>query len=139
MPVKSTKLLGGAKHGTVLATYTTGAAVAPATGHLSAYVDLAVTDQHREVEVSERLKDLINRAREEDYRRPSSTTCYYYMALNGSRASILFSTNRLLILEGMVAIGIEGSIRGGGKGSLLFDSCWKEMLDWANEQGRLTV
>jgi len=139
MPVKGTKSLEAGKLTTVISTYTTELPVFPASDHLSIYVDLAAEDQHREVEVRERLKDLINRAREEDYRRPSSGTSYYYMPIAGARSSILFTTTSTLVVEGMVAIGIAGDVRGGGKGSIILDACWKEITDWLAENDRLTV
>ena len=140
MPVKGTKLLEAVKKTTVISTYTTGALVAPAAGHLSVYVDLAAADQHRFLEVANRLEDLINRAREENYRRPAaSTTCYYYVYLKDSKAGIVFTTTSTAVVEGMVAIGIHADVRSGSRGSILLDSCWKGIIEWLGEQDRLTV
>ena len=139
MPVKFTKAIEAVKKTTVLSTYVTALPVAPASGHLAAYVDLAAADQHRDLEVVARLAELINRAREEDYRRPSSTTCYYYTTLVNGKSRITFTLTSTDIVEGAVAIGIEGTVRGGTKGSMIMDSCWNEMIAWANEQYRLTV
>ena len=139
MPVKATKLLEAVKGTTVLSTYVTGAPVAPAAGTLAVYVDLAAADQHREVEVIGKLTNLIDRARELNYSRPSVTTQYYRMPLNGSKDSIVATTLSTAIVEGDIAIGIEGSVIGGSRGSILLDSCFEQIIDWMSEQGRLTV
>jgi len=137
MPVKGTKLLEAAKKITAISTYTTALPVAPAAGHISVYVDLAAADQHREVEVSSRLKDLINRAREEDYRRPAGTTCYWRVPLMSGPKDIVFTTTNTTIAVGMVAIGVNASVLTGGFGSLLLDVCWQEIIEWLHEQDRL--
>ena len=141
MPVKGTKALEAVKKSTVISTYTTALPVAPAVGHIAVYVDLAAADQHQKMETINALKELIDRAREENYRRPSgSTTCYYYVGAGpGRKSQITFTTTSTEIQEKMVAIGIEASVRSGSKGSLLLDTCWKEIIDWMSEQGRLTA
>jgi len=139
MPVKSTKLLEAVKGTTVISTYVTGAPVAPAAGTLAVYVDLAATDQHRAVEVAGKLTNLIDRAREAGFNRPSVTTQYYRMPIDGGKDSIVATTTSTDIVEGDVAIGIEGSVLAGGRGSILLDSCFRQLIDWMSEQDRLTV
>ena len=139
MPVKGEKALNASKHTTAITTYTTGAPVGPTTSSLAIYVDLAAADQHRIVEVYERLKDLMNRAMEEDYRRPGSGTFYYYMPINGARADITYTLLGADIVEGTVAIGMSGNVKGGGRGSNIMNTCWKEIRDWMMEQERLTA
>ena len=139
MPVKGEKALNASKHTTAITTYTTGAPVSPAASSLAIYVDLAATDQHRIVEVYERLKDLMNRAMEENYRRPGSGTFYYYMPIDGARADITYTLVSTEIVEGNVAIGMSGNVKGGGRGSLIINACWKEIRDWMMEQERLTA
>lgn len=138
MPLKATKALEDVKGNTVVSTYLTGAAVAPEVGHLSIYVDLLSEDQHREVEIRERLADLISRAREEDYLRPTViTTVYYRMNLNESRADITSTVLNTDIVEGDVAIGISAEVVVGGRGSLLIDSCFREIVDFMGETNQL--
>ena len=89
MPVKGTKALEATKGSTVITTYTTEVPVAPAAGTLAIYVDLAAEDQHRQMEVAERLGELIDRAREENYDRDTgSTTLYYFTRLRDGKAGI---------------------------------------------------
>lgn len=140
MPVKGTKVLQAVKSTTVISTFVTGAPVAPADVHLSVYVDLASAGQHRYLEVKERLKELINRAREENYRRPAGAVAgYYYTYLNKGKSGITFTTLATDIVEGMVAIGIGATVRNESKGSIILDACWTEIIDWMSEQHRLTV
>lgn len=139
MPVKGTKLLEAVKGSTVISTYVTALPVAPAAGTLAVYVDLAVADQHRGVEVSDRLSTLIDRAREINYNRPTATTIYLRMPLNGGKDSIVVTTLSTDIVEGDVAIGINTAIISGNRGSILLDSCFGQIIDWMGEQDRLTV
>lgn len=89
MPVQGTKLLEAVKGATVISTYVSGTPIAPAAGALAVYVDLAVEDRHREVEVIERLGNLIDRAREENYDRASGVdTLYYFMRLRDGKEGI---------------------------------------------------
>lgn len=139
MPVKGTKALEAVKGTTAITTYVSGAPVAPAAGTLAVYVDLAAADQHREVEVGNRLRDLVNRARENEYGGRVATTLYYRMPIDGSRSSIVSTTLSTDIVEGDVAIGIEASVRAGAHGSVLLDSCFQQIVDYMAEQDRLTV
>ncbi len=137
MPIKIEKTLNESKHQTSIGTYVSGAAVAPTTQHVAIYTDIATADQHRLLEVQERLYELADRMREEGYRMPSSGVIYWVVPLGGPKAAIFTPLLSTDIVEGMVAIGLSGTVRGSGRGSLLFDACIKEMIDWANEQDRL--
>lgn len=140
MPVKGTKALDAVKKTTVITTYVTALPVAPAAGHLSVYVDQAVASQHREMEVGVRLKELIDRAREENYNRPTAvTTVYYVMNIDAGKDSIRTTTVSTTIVAGDIAIGINTTVLSGSRGSALIDVAFKEIIDWLGEQGRLTV
>lgn len=138
MPIKGTKSLGASKITTLVTAYTTELAIAPAAGHVSVYIDLADADAHREVEVKERLQNLIDYARERDWgRRINNTTRYYYMFLYGSKTSIVTATDRTDIEEGMVAIGINTAVLSGNRGSIILNTCFKEIMDWMREKGNV--
>lgn len=139
MPVKITKSLTQSKHEALITTYVTGAPVAPVAGHVAVYVDLAAGDQHRGVEVQARLKELADAAREQDYDRPGSTTTYWRLDIDEVKADIVKTTTSTSIVEGMVAIGVEGTVISGSRGSIIIDAALKEIIEWANEQDRLTV
>lgn len=139
MPVKGTKALEAVKGTTVITTYVTGAPVAPAAGTLAVYVDLAAADQHRQVEVLNRLRMLVDRAREVNYKRPLVTTLYFRMPLDGGKNSIEDTTTSTEVVEGDVALGINTAVLSDSRGSLLIDSCFQQIIDWMSEQDRLTV
>lgn len=138
MPIKGTKLLEASKITTVISAYTTALPVAPASGHVSVFVDLALTDQHREVEVIERLRNLMEYAREDNYAREVATTRYYRMPINGAKNSIVSTTTSTSIAVGMVAIGVNTAVISGNYGSLIIDACFKEVIDWMREQASIT-
>lgn len=132
--VKGTKALLAGKASTAVTEYTSGAAVAPAAGTLAVYLDMGDGDEHRAVEIETKLQTLIDRARESDYMKPTEATLYFRCPLNGSKQSIEATTDRLDIIEGDVAIGISASVRAGENGSILFDSCFHQIIDKMWEQ-----
>lgn len=139
MPVKITKTTTQSKHQAAITTYTTGSPVLPATDHVSIYVDLAVADQHRALEVQNRLKELADYMRENDYGRPTAGTLFWRMGIEDTKADIVQTGTSSSIVEGMIAIGINSAVRAASFGSTIIDACIKELVEWANEQDRLTV
>jgi hypothetical protein len=134
LSIKGEKILQGNKTSVVVTDYVSGAPVAPSAGCLAIYLDLGDDDEHRAVEVEGKLMALINRARESNYLKPTATTLYFRVPLNGSKNSIESTTTSTDIVEGDVAIGIEASVRSGAHGSLLFDSCFRQIRDNMWEQ-----
>lgn len=132
--VKGTKALEAVKQTTVVTTYTSGAPVAPAAGTLAVYFDLATADEHRGLEISNKLQTLIDRARELNYSKPTAAAIYLRCPLNGSKADIEVTTTSTDIVAGDVAIGISATVRSGESGSILFDSCFKQIMDKMWEQ-----
>jgi hypothetical protein len=132
--VKATKALESVKQTTVITTYTSGAPVAPAAGTLAVYFDLASADEHRAVEMANKLKTLIDRAREINYGKPTATAYYLRCPLNGSKSSIVLTTDATDIVTGDVAIGVSATVRSGKSGSILFDSCFQQIIDRMFEQ-----
>jgi hypothetical protein len=92
-PLKAQKLLEDVKFNTVISSYTTEVLVAPAAGSVAIYIDIAAAKLNRRLEIEERLKDLIDAAREDNYGRPATTTIYYTKNLDGS--NIVKTTNPL--------------------------------------------
>ena len=133
MPYKGTKALEAVKPTTVISTYTTGVPIAPAAGHLSIYIDLVDTILYRKLEILNRIRELVNRAREENYRRPAGTTCYYIVNLDLDKSQIIFTTTLLDISNGEVAIGIHADVLTGSRGSVLLDACFKEIMQVVQE------
>lgn len=134
MPIKGTKALEAVKSTTVVTTYTTEEAVAPAAGHLAVYIDVAAADAHRRLEIWNKLKTLMDRAREINYGKPTAAAYYLRVPIDGSKASIALTATRTLIVEGDVALGISASVRSGDSGSILFDSCFEQIIDKMFEQ-----
>ncbi len=134
MPVKGTKALEAVKKTTVVTDYTTGAPVAPAAGTLAVYIDLAAADQHRAVEIANKLRSLVDRAREANYGKSTAAALYYRVELNGSKESIEETATSTDIVEGDVAIGISATVRSGKSGSILFDSCLTQIVEYMAEQ-----
>ena len=132
--VKGTKALESVKQDTVVTLYTSGAPVAPAAGTLAVYFDLADADEHRAVEIANKLKTLIDRARELNYSKPTAAAIYLRCPLNGSKSSIEVTTTSTDIVAGDVAIGISATVRSGESGSILFDSCFQQIIDRMWEQ-----
>lgn len=125
MPVKGTKVLEAVKGSTVISTYVTGSPVAPAAGTLAVYVDLAASDQHRKMEVAERVGELIDRAREENYDRDTgSTTLYYFTRLRDGKGGIQKTTDpSSLILNYEPVDGtVIDFVDGGGGDDTIIDS-----------------
>lgn len=127
--IKGTKALEAVKQDTVVTTYTSGAPVAPAAGTLAVYFDLATADEHRGLEISTKLKTLIDRARELNYSKPTAAAIYLRCPLNGSKSSIEVTTDATDIVAGDVAIGISATVRSGDSGSILFDSCFQQIME----------
>lgn len=132
--VKGSKLLEDVKGNTVVTTYTSGSPVAPAAGTLAVYFDLADADEHRAVEIANRLKELISRARELNYSKPTAAAIYLRCPLNGSKHDIEVTTDSTDIVLHDVAIGISATVRSGESGSILFDSCFQQIIDKMWEQ-----
>ncbi len=132
--VKGTKALEAVKSTTVVTTYTSGAPVAPAAGHLSVYFDLATADEHRALEISNKLRTLIDRAREINYGKPTAAAYYLRVPLDGTKNSIVATSTSTDIVQGDVAIGISATVRSGESGSILFDSCFQQIMDKMWEQ-----
>lgn len=132
--VKGTKALEAVKSTTVVTVYTSGAPVAPAAGTLAVYFDFATADEHRAVEMANKLKTLIDRARELNYSKPTAAAIYLRCPLNGSKADIEVTTLSTAIVTGDVAIGISATVRSGESGSILFDSCFQQIIDKMFEQ-----
>jgi hypothetical protein len=139
MPVKITKSTTQSKHQAAITNYTSGSPILPATDHISLYIDLAAIDQHRYMEVQNRLKELADYAREEDYGRPSAGTMFWLIGVNAAKSTIVRTGISGDIIEGKIAIGMNSSVRGSSIGSEIIDACIKELTEWANEQDRLTV
>ena len=110
-------------------TYVSGAPVAPASGCLAIYVDTADADDHRLLEISTKLQNLFDRAREINYGKPVATTLYLRVPLDGSKAGITETTTSTDIVQGDVAIGINANVISGENGSILFDSCFQRIKD----------
>ena len=127
--VKGERALLGTKRSTKVTSYTSGAAVAPASGCLAVYMDMATGDEHRSLEITNKLQNLFDRARESNYLKPTNTTVYFRVPLNGSKHDIEHTTDRLDIVQGDMAIGIHASLRSGKSGSTLFDSCFQQIRD----------
>jgi hypothetical protein len=127
--VKGEKALLGVKRSTKVTEYTSGAPVAPASGCLAVYADMGDGDEHRSLEILTKLQNLSDRARESDYLKPTNTTLYFRVPLDGSKHSIESTTDSTDIVQGDVAIGIHASLRSGEGGSILFDSCFKQIFD----------
>lgn len=132
--VKGTKALEAVKSTTVVTTYTSGAPVAPVAGTLAVYLDLATADEHRAVEIANKLRNLIDRAREINYGKPTAAAYYLRVPLNGTKDSIEATATSTEIVQGDVAIGISASVRSGESGSILFDSCFQQIIDKMFEQ-----
>lgn len=137
MPVKGTKTVDQGYDDVVISTYVSGAAVAPGAGELSVYADLAVTDQHRELEVYEAVKELLDHAREADYDRPDTVDRFYLYTL--ATHQITQSNLNTAIVEGMVAIAMDGAVRASGIDSTILDAEWRVVLEKLKDMGRLTV
>ena len=132
--IKGEKALLDVKSKTAVTEYTSGAPVAPTAGCLAVYLDLADSDEHRSLEISTKLQNLFDRARESNYEKPTATTLYFRVPLDGSKHSIESTTTSTDIVQGDVAIGISASLRSGANGSLLFDTCFKQIVDKMYEQ-----
>ena len=138
MAIKAQKLLEAVKKTTVLSTYLTGAAVAPSAGAVAIYVDLVDADAHRFLEIQTKLKTLFDRAREEEYSRPLTADRFWISPLDGSKSDILSTPTVGLITSGEIAIGIDATVITGDKGSVLLDSCLKQILEHMAENGSIT-
>jgi hypothetical protein len=134
MTIKATKELEGLKTSVTVSSYTSGAPVAPAAGHVSVYVDATGTDQdYRRVEITNNLQMLRDRAREVNYTRPDSTTVYFRVPIGGSKADIEVTTTSTAVVAGDVAIGFSASVLTGNKGSLIIDTCCEQLGDFLRE------
>jgi hypothetical protein len=137
---KLTCPLGGRQADMVMTTYTTGAAVAPASNHVSMYADLDSTETQRRLEFASRMKELISYIREIDYgRRISTATRYFIMTYVTGKKGIVTSTTNTDIGPGEIAIGIHTSVVAGSRGSLLLDVTFKRMLQYLKEKTDLNA
>lgn len=132
--IKGTKALEAVKPTTAVTSFTSGAPVAPAAGHLAVYFDLVDGDGHRSVEIYNKLRTLIDRARELNYNKPTATALYLRVPLNGGKDAIEVTSTSTDIVPGDVAIGISATVRSGQSGSILFDSCFSQIIDKMFEQ-----
>jgi len=142
--VKGEKALEAVKQATIITAYTSGAPVAPAAGTLAVYFDLADADEHRAVEIANKLRTLVDRAREIDYNKPTAAALYLRCPLNGGKADIEVTIDETDIIAGDVAIGISATIRSGESGSILFDACFQQVIErmfenWGNVDSAPTV
>lgn len=127
------RTLLGVKGSATVFGFVSGAATAPAADSIRIYIDLADGQEHRWLEVRNKVLQLMDRAREDNYGRPVATTRYYRTPLDGGKDAIESTTNPLLIVSGDVAIGINTSLISANYGSLLFDSGFKQLFEFLQE------
>lgn len=129
LTIKGTKALEAVKSTTIVTAYTSGSPVAPVAGTLAVYIDLATGNEHRGVEIANKLQTLIDRAREINYEKPTSAAYYLRCPINGSKHDIEETATSTAIVANDVAIGISATVRAGKNGSILFDECFKQIIE----------
>ena len=127
------RTLLGVKGSATIFGYASGAAAAPAADTIRIYVDMADGQEHRWLEVRNKVFQLMDRAREDNYGRPVVTTRYYRAPIGGGKDAIESTTDPLDIVSGDVAIGIDTSLISADYGSVLFDSGFKQLFEFLQE------
>lgn len=110
MPYSIAKAILERKLETAIASYITGAPVAPAAGDVMIYVDLVAGQLYRKVEIFSRVKELASRMRETNYGRPAAVDQFWTIPIGGGIGNTLSTVVAVAEVQAMDLTGIAGSI-----------------------------
>lgn len=140
MAVQATRLVVplAKKEAIVFSTPVTALVPAPAANSISIVTILAAADQHRELEIQMRVKELMDHLREKDFFNGTSTDIFVAMKITESKVSIRSSTTFTGIVTGDIALTLDAVLRNPGS-KIWVLSAFKQTLDFMNEKARLAV
>lgn len=126
------------KDAIVFSTPATTAVVAPAANSIAIVTMLAAADDHRYLEVQQRVRECMQFLRQKNFFEGTATDLLVRVPLGRTKAGIVSSTTFADIVTGDVAITIDAALRNPGAKNYVLNA-FEQTLDFMNEKVRLTV
>ena len=140
MPVQATRVVVPlqTKEAIVFTTPVTALVPAPGPNSISVVTLLAAADQHRKLEIIQRVHELLNHLLEKNYFNDTSTDIFVAMKIFEAKAVIRNSTVFTEIVTGDLAITVDALLRDPGAKNWITNAI-EQTLDRMRELDRLAV
>ena len=140
MPVQATRVVVPlqTKEAIVFTTPVTALVPAPGANSISVVTLLAAADQHRKLEIIQRVHELLNHLLEKNYFNDTSTDIFVAMKIFEAKAVIRNSTVFTEIVTGDLAITVDALLRDPGAKNWITNAI-EQTLDRMRELDRLAV
>ena len=111
---------------------------APGANSISIVTLLDTTDQHRRLEIIQRVRELLNHLLEKNYFNDTATDIFVAMTIFQSKVNIRNSETFIEIVDGDIAITVDAALRNPGAKNWITNAV-EQTLDRMRELDRLAV